>query len=40
MDQKEQRRKVMTRKASDNKYLHKDFHVSMNILLKYITSVH
>jgi hypothetical protein len=29
-------RKVMTRKASDNKYLHKDFHVSMNILLKYI----
>lgn len=31
-----QRKKIMTRKASDNKYLHKDFHVSMNILLKYI----
>lgn len=33
---KSQHRKIMTRKASDNKYLHKDFHVSMNILLKYI----
>ena len=30
------RRKVMERKASDNKYLHKDFHLSMNILLSYI----
>ncbi len=28
--------KIMERKASDNKYLHKDFHISMNILLKYI----
>ena len=33
---KESRIKKMKRKASDNKYLHKDFHVSMNILLKYI----
>ena len=36
MNEKSQRRKVMERKASDNKYLHKDFHLSMNILLKYI----
>ena len=28
--------KVMERKASDNKYLHKDFHISMNLLMKYI----
>ena len=28
--------RVMERKASDNKYLHKDFHVSMNLLLTYI----
>ncbi len=28
--------RVMERKASDNKYLHKDFHVSMNMLLTYI----
>jgi len=27
---------VMTRKASDNKYLHKDFHIGLNILLDYI----
>ena len=33
---KGRRIKKMTRKASDNKYLHKDFHVSMNMLLKYI----
>ncbi|WP_332457183.1 hypothetical protein [Petrimonas sp.] len=26
----------MSRKASDNKYLHKDFHLSMNLLLDYI----
>ncbi|MGV8090498.1 MAG: hypothetical protein AB2L24_01350 [Mangrovibacterium sp.] len=36
MDQASPRRKVMERKASDNKYLHKDFHLSMNILLRYI----
>ena len=36
MEQESHHRRVMTRKASDNKYLHKDFHVSMNILLKYI----
>ncbi len=30
------RKKIMDRRASDNKYLHKDFHLSMNILLKYI----
>jgi hypothetical protein len=29
-------KKSMTRRASDNKYLHKDFHLSMNILLNYI----
>lgn len=28
--------KVMSRKASDNKYLHKDFHLSMNLLMDYI----
>jgi hypothetical protein len=26
----------MTRKASDNKYLHKDFHITLNILLDYV----
>ncbi|MCE4565045.1 hypothetical protein INQ51_12055 [Maribellus sp. CM-23] len=36
MSQESPSRKMMTRKASDNKYLHKDFHLSMNILLKYI----
>ncbi len=28
--------KVIDRRASDNKYLHKDFHISMNMLLGYI----
>lgn len=28
--------KTMSRKASDNKYLHKDFHLSMNLLMEYI----
>lgn len=28
----------MKRKYSDNKYLHKDFHVSQNILMDYIYS--
>lgn len=28
--------KIMSRKASDNKYLHKDFHQSMNLLMEYI----
>ena len=27
---------TMTRKASDNKYLHRDFHITLNILLEYI----
>ena len=27
---------VMNRKASDNKYLHRDFHITLNILLEYI----
>ena len=27
---------VMNRKNSDNEYLHKDFHISMNLLLEYI----
>lgn len=26
----------MQRKASDNKYLHRDFHITLNILLEYI----
>ena len=26
----------MNRKASDNKYLHRDFHISLNMLLEYI----
>lgn len=30
------RRKIMERKASDNKYLHKDFHISQNMLMEYI----
>jgi hypothetical protein len=29
-------RKIMTRKASDNKYLHKDFHLSLNLMLDYV----
>ena len=28
--------KVIERKASDNKYRHRDFHISMNMLMKYI----
>ncbi len=28
--------KIMERHASDNKYLHKDFHISQNILMNYI----
>lgn len=28
--------KIMSRKSSDNKYLHKDFHISMNLLMEYI----
>ncbi len=28
--------KRMERKASDNKYLHRDFHISMNLLMNYI----
>jgi hypothetical protein len=36
MGQLQKGRKVMKRSASDNKYLHKDFHVSMNIVLSYI----
>ncbi|MBA7569380.1 hypothetical protein ES708_11119 [subsurface metagenome] len=31
-----QSKKIMDRKASDNKYLHKDFHISQNILMDYI----
>lgn len=29
-------KKEMSRKASDNKYLHRDFHVSLNIALDYL----
>ena len=29
-------KEVMERKASDNKYLHKDFHVSLDIGIDYI----
>jgi hypothetical protein len=36
MEQLPKTKKVMKRKASDNKYLHKDFHLSMNILMNYI----
>ena len=36
MGQLQKGRKVMKRSASDNKYLHKDFHLSMNIVLTYI----
>ena len=32
--------RVMKREASDNKYLHKDFHLSMNMLLDYIYRNH
>lgn len=32
----DENKKVMVRKASDNEYLHKDFHLSMNILMDYI----
>jgi hypothetical protein len=28
--------KLMERKASDNKYLHKDFHIALNLLMTYI----
>jgi hypothetical protein len=28
--------RVMERKASDNKYLHKDFHIALNLLMTYI----
>jgi neutral ceramidase len=28
--------KVMGKKASDNKYLHKDFHIALNLLMKYL----
>jgi len=28
--------KVIERRASDNKYLHRDFHISMNMLMQYI----
>ena len=28
--------KVIDRRAADNKYLHKDFHISMNMLMAYI----
>ncbi len=28
--------KVMERKASDNKYLHKDFHIALNLLMEYL----
>lgn len=30
--------KIMSRKSADNKYLHKDFHQSMNLLLDYIST--
>lgn len=30
--------KIIERKASDNKYLHRDFHISMNMLMEYICS--
>lgn len=33
-----QGRRLMVRKASDNKYLHRDFHLSQNLLMDYIYS--
>lgn len=30
--------KVVERRAADNKYLHRDFHISMNMLMEYICS--
>lgn len=30
--------KVIDRRASDNKYLHRDFHISMNMLMGYIVA--
>lgn len=30
--------KVIERRASDNKYLHRDFHISMNMLMNYIVA--
>lgn len=36
MENLKKERRVMKRDASDNKYLHKDFHLSMNIVLTYI----
>lgn len=29
---------VFERKAADNKYLHRDFHISMNMLMEYISN--
>ncbi len=29
--------RVIERRASDNKYLHRDFHISMNMLMEYIS---
>ena len=29
--------KIIERRASDNKYLHRDFHISMNMLMEYIS---
>lgn len=36
MKQERENIKIMSRKSADNKYLHKDFHQSMNLLLDYI----
>lgn len=36
MKQEVENIKIMSRKSADNKYLHKDFHQSMNLLLDYI----
>lgn len=36
MKQFKEGKKIMRRSASDNKYLHKDFHQSMNLLMNYI----
>lgn len=30
--------KTMSRKSSDNKYLHKDFHITLNLLMEYISN--
>ena len=36
MKQEEENIKIMSRRSTDNKYLHRNFHQTMNLLLDYI----